>query len=120
MIDRTEKFYTPQKIGWLLTEYFSLRTGLVPGRVTKDWITPLRKIGAQKMPGEEASIIKADIDWALRRLGNQRLVVILAYIVGWTDMEIGDMLGITHHAIQMRRYRALGKMAEILGFRNGN
>lgn len=115
----SNSFYAPRRVGWFLSQYSVLAEGLLPGNgASDDWLLTLQKNHPRKMPGELASIVKADLDMALRKLGNQRWIPIIAYIMGWPDIEIGDMLGMSRHAVQMRRLRGRNRMAQILGYKN--
>ena len=95
-------------------------------------ISLLRKVGREVVDSEQVDAVEpasADDDavegmrvedgrvqWALRRLtAEQRQVILLRFVAGWSHDWIGERMGRDATAVRSMQYRALRKLRDLMG-----
>ncbi len=65
--------------------------------------------------GHSVTVYDRDLAEALQYIIPQhRHILLLSYFLGYTDLEIGYMLGISNHAVRIRRNAALHRLQMLL------
>ena len=85
-------------------------------------ISLLRKVGREVVDSEQVDAVEGmrvedgRVQWALRRLtAEQRQVILLRFVAGWSHDWIGERMGRDATAVRSMQYRALRKLRDLMG-----